>query len=79
MQDTEASVPEVAISEGNVIARGRSLQIALVLVGFFAVWQIGVMLFRPPEYLLPAPVAILRELMSAPLWYLDNVSIGVQN
>jgi NitT/TauT family transport system permease protein len=52
--------------------RWRSLHILLVVLGFFLVWQLGNMLFKPPEYLLPAPLAIMRELLSAPLWYLDR-------
>lgn len=52
--------------------RWRSLHIVLVVVGFFAVWQLAHMLFKPPDYLLPAPVAIFDELATAPFWYLDH-------
>lgn len=45
---------------------------ALVIFGFFALWQLGVVLMRPPQYILPAPVAIFQEIVSAPLWYLDH-------
>jgi NitT/TauT family transport system permease protein len=50
----------------------RALNVALVVIGFFALWQVGVMLGRPPDYLLPAPSAIFAEFMSAPLWYLGQ-------
>jgi len=53
-------------------AARRGLHVTVVIVGFFVVWQLGVMLMRPPEYILPAPVAIFREMLSAPLWYLDH-------
>jgi NitT/TauT family transport system permease protein len=72
MQEAELRAPAAPMSGGDAIAKSRGVQMALVLIGFFAVWQAGVMLLKPPEYLLPAPDAILRELMSAPLWYLDN-------
>ncbi len=50
----------------------RVLHVTLVVLGFFAVWQAGVMLFKPPDYLLPAPLAIFRELASAPLLYFNH-------
>jgi NitT/TauT family transport system permease protein len=53
-------------------ARWRGLHVVLVVVGFFAAWQLAHMLFKPPDYLLPAPVAIFDELATAPLWYFDH-------
>lgn len=53
-------------------AAWRSVHVCLVVIGFFVVWQLGVALLQPPEYLLPGPIAIARELASAPLWYLSN-------
>ncbi len=50
----------------------RSLHVTFVMLGFFAVWQLGVVLAKPPEYLLPSPFEILKEILSAPLWYLDH-------
>jgi NitT/TauT family transport system permease protein len=50
----------------------RAGHVGLVVVGFFAAWQIAVMVTKPPEYLLPAPSAVFAEMASAPLWYLDN-------
>ena len=52
--------------------RWRSLHILLVLIGFFAAWQLANMVFKPPDYILPSPLNILRELASAPLWYLGH-------
>jgi NitT/TauT family transport system permease protein len=52
--------------------RWRSLHVLLVVAGFFAFWQLAHMLLKPPEYLLPSPAAILDELASAPLWYVDH-------
>jgi NitT/TauT family transport system permease protein len=53
-------------------AARRAVHITLVVLGFFAVWQAGVMLMQPPDYLLPAPLAIFRELGNAPLLYLNH-------
>jgi NitT/TauT family transport system permease protein len=50
----------------------RGLHVTFVIFGFFAVWQLGVMLMKPPEYILPSPVAIFKEMVSAPLWYVDH-------
>jgi NitT/TauT family transport system permease protein len=46
--------------------------LALVVVGFFVLWQVAVMVAKSPEYLLPAPSAIFSEMASAPLWYVSN-------
>lgn len=48
----------------------RALHVALVVAGFFAFWQVAVMVAKPPEYLLPAPSAIFAEMLTAPGWYL---------
>ena len=57
----------------DILAAGRhSLNLILVVVGFLAIWQLGVMIGHPPEYLLPSPAAILSELAQEPGWYLDH-------
>jgi NitT/TauT family transport system permease protein len=53
-------------------AAWRTIHVMLVVLGFFAAWQAGVMLLKPPDFLLPAPLAIFRELASAPLLYLNH-------
>ena len=53
-------------------AAWRSVHVCAVVLGFFAVWQLGVVVLRPPDYILPAPSAILLELATAPLWYVTN-------
>ncbi len=50
----------------------RALHVVLVVAGFFGLWQVAVMVAKPPEYLLPAPSAIFAEMASAPLWYMTN-------
>jgi len=50
----------------------RTIHVGLVVVGFFVVWEMAVMLLKPPEYLLPAPSAIFSEMASAPFWYFSN-------
>ncbi|HEV8263012.1 MAG TPA: ABC transporter permease [Burkholderiales bacterium] len=52
--------------------RYTSLHVTLVIVGFFALWQIGVLVTNVPEYILPTPTAIAKEFLSAPYWYLDH-------
>ena len=52
--------------------RWRSVHILLVVVGFFTIWQFANLIFKPPAYILPAPIDILRELADAPLWYLGH-------
>lgn len=62
----------MAVPEANASAALRALHVALVVVGFFAFWQVGVMLARPPDYLLPPPSEVFAELGTAPLWYLGH-------
>jgi NitT/TauT family transport system permease protein len=50
----------------------RASHVGLVVFGFFVLWQVTVMVAKPPEYLLPAPSAIFSEMASAPLWYMSN-------
>jgi NitT/TauT family transport system permease protein len=50
----------------------HSLKVAAVMIGAILLWQFGVMIGKPPAYLLPTPLAIIRELMDDPLWYLSN-------
>jgi NitT/TauT family transport system permease protein len=47
----------------------RALQVTLVLLGFFGLWEAGVRAFDTPGYLLPAPTVILAEFLNEPLWY----------
>jgi NitT/TauT family transport system permease protein len=51
----------------------QALSVVLVIGGFLAVWQVLVMITRPPEYLIPSPLAIGKELLAAPGWYLYHV------
>ena len=51
---------------------GQMLHVALVLLGALVVWQLGVMIGKPPAFLLPSPIAVLGELAGSPLWYLDH-------
>jgi NitT/TauT family transport system permease protein len=50
----------------------RGLYVLLVVIIFFVIWQLGVVLFNPPAYLLPSPLDILREFLDAPSWFLFN-------
>jgi len=56
--------------ESSALAAGkRTLSVLLVVAGFLATWQIIVLITKPPEYLLPSPMAIGKELAIAPGWY----------
>ena len=48
----------------------RTLMIAQVTIGFFVIWELFCDLLHLPAYFLPPPSAVLKELWSAPLWYL---------
>jgi NitT/TauT family transport system permease protein len=52
--------------------RMHSLKVVAVLAGFLALWQAGVELGHMPDYLLPSPWAVARELADDPLWYFNN-------
>lgn len=52
----------------------RALHVVLVLAGFFLAWQLAVMVFAVPAYILPAPTAILDELARSLPWYLGHAS-----
>lgn len=55
------------------------LSVLLVVVGFLAMWQIFALITQPPEYLLPSPIAIGKELSIAPGWYFSGLgSVATQ-
>jgi NitT/TauT family transport system permease protein len=61
------------MSEDNSnTAAARGFHVAFVVLSFFVIWQVGVMLLKPPTYLLPSPIDILREFWVSPLWYVDH-------
>ena len=49
---------------------GRTLLTTASFVGFFALWQLLVMISGVRAIMLPAPSAIVQELATAPAWYL---------
>ena len=50
----------------------HALKVTAVMLGALLIWQFGVTLAKPPAYLLPTPLAVGRELLDDPLWYLSN-------
>lgn len=60
------------MQDNSASSAWRAIHITLVVLGFFAAWQLGVMLLKPPDYLLPAPAAVFHELWTAPYLYFDN-------
>lgn len=60
------------------LAFSHALHVAAVVIGFFAMWRLAVMILKPPDYILPAPIAIFQELLSAPLWYLGHAARTIE-
>jgi NitT/TauT family transport system permease protein len=61
--------------ENSARAAGRrTLSVFLVVGGFLVVWQVLVLITQPPEYLIPSPIAIAKELAIAPGWYFFHAS-----
>jgi len=50
----------------------RVASILLVVAGFFAAWELLVLVFQPPAYFVPRFSVVLAELASNPLWYLNH-------
>jgi NitT/TauT family transport system permease protein len=44
----------------------------VVLVSFIALWQLAVLVFDPPAFIIPSPWAILQEIAAQPGWYLSH-------
>src|SRR5664280_2692096 len=64
--------------ENSALAAGRrALSVLLVVGGFLVVWQVLVLITQPPEYLLPSPIAIGKELAIAPGWYFFHASLTI--
>lgn len=60
------------MSDSVAGSRFRQPPVAVVFVCLLVLWEIGVRIFQPPELILPAPSAILRELAAEPMMYLQN-------
>jgi NitT/TauT family transport system permease protein len=48
------------------------LRIVLNIAGFLLLWEILILIFEPPNWMLPAPSTVLVELASDPYLYLTN-------
>ncbi|WP_245547103.1 ABC transporter permease [Nocardia brevicatena] len=48
------------------------------IVGIFAVWQLLVVIFDPPEFLLVGPVSALAELIERPEYFATNTFVTLQ-
>ncbi|WP_233574274.1 ABC transporter permease [Amycolatopsis panacis] len=48
------------------------------IVGIFAVWQIAVAIFDPPEFLLVGPFSAFAELAERPEYFLSNTFVTLQ-
>lgn len=48
------------------------------IVGLFAVWQLLVVIFDPPEFLLVGPVSAFQELIERPEYFATNTFVTLQ-
>lgn len=48
------------------------------IVGLFALWQLAVVIFDPPEYLLVGPIEAFAELAERPGYFAENTFITLQ-
>ncbi len=55
----------------------RARSVALVILGFFLFWEVCVRLLKVPNYILPAPSEVFREIASDPLWYVNHAAYTV--
>lgn len=55
-----------------------SVKAVLGMIGLFAVWELVVIVFRFPEYLLVGPIAAFAELASRPGYFLGNAFVTLQ-
>jgi NitT/TauT family transport system permease protein len=59
------------MSESVAGSRMRHPPVAVVFICLLLIWEAGVRVFQPPELILPAPYAILKELAAEPGMYLQ--------
>jgi NitT/TauT family transport system permease protein len=57
-------------------SRGRS--VIVVLVSTFLLWQLAVMIFKPPVFIIPSPLLIFQEIAAEPAWYLRHTLFTLQ-
>jgi NitT/TauT family transport system permease protein len=57
-------------------SRGRS--VIVVLVSTFVLWQLAVMIFKPPVFIIPSPLLIFQEIAAEPAWYLRHTLFTLQ-
>lgn len=48
----------------------KNLRIAFIVLLTFVVWQLAVVLFSPPEILVPSPIQVVKRIFSSPRFYL---------
>lgn len=55
----------------------KSWSVALVILGFFLFWEVAVYLSKVPNYILPPPSEVFKEIASDPLWYANHAAYTV--
>lgn len=56
----------------DAIVGNRASSALLVLVSFFVLWQLAVVIFNPPAFIIPSPWIIVQEIGAEPGWYLRH-------
>ena len=52
----------------DAIVGNRGSSAVLVLVSFFVLWQLAVVIFNPPAFIIPSPWVIVKEIAAEPGW-----------
>lgn len=62
----------------DAIVGNRGSSALLVLGSFFVLWQLAVVIFNPPPFIIPSPWVILQEIATEPSWYLHHALYTLQ-
>ena len=52
----------------------KTFEVLVVLIASLLIWELGVRLLNPEPYILPAPTAILLELVKSPTYFLRQTA-----
>ncbi|WP_063039610.1 ABC transporter permease [Nocardia grenadensis] len=78
---TEPAARRAAVSFPKMPARdsiATGMKAVAGIVGLFVVWQLLVVVFDPPEFLLVGPVSAFQELIERPEYFATNTFVTLQ-
>ncbi|MCX0271692.1 ABC transporter permease [Nocardia zapadnayensis] len=78
---TEPAARRTAVSFPKMPARdsiATGMKAVAGIVGLFVVWQLLVVVFDPPEFLLVGPVSAFQELIERPEYFATNTFVTLQ-